>query len=108
MENKQSIDHVEEWLKAENRPIEDQNIFMGFTVSCGKTPAQIIGESKNLPQKQFADQYGDYLLKYTALQQKSLPANTVRAHTEVVRAFFKFHKLPLKFGVKAHIQFFLK
>lgn len=108
MENKEAIDPVEEWLKAENRPTEDQNIITDFMIFCEKTSIQIIAESKNLPQKQFADLYGDYLLKYTAQQQKSLPANTVRAHTEVVRAFFKFHKLPLKFGVKAHIQFFLK
>jgi hypothetical protein len=108
MDNTKKIDPIDEWLKVENRPIEDRRVIMDFSISCGKTPSQIIAElSNNLPKK-FSKQYGDNLLNFSQQEQKRFPSNVVREHVNIVRSFFRFYSLPLKFGVKAHIQFLFK
>ncbi|MGD6852257.1 MAG: hypothetical protein ACQCN6_09390 [Candidatus Bathyarchaeia archaeon] len=105
---KNDTDPIEQWLQAEGHPAEDRKTLMDFAVFCEKTPRQIIGDFNEQSKRQFEKHYGEQLLKYTAQQQKKLSSNTVREQVDVIRSFFRYHKLPLKFGFSAHVQFFFK
>ena len=106
--NNQKSSPIDEWLHAEKRLAEDRRIVFDFAIFCGKTPKQIANEFSANSRKQFEDNYGKQLLKYTAQLQKKLPSNTVREQVNTIRSFFKYNKLPIKFGISAHIQFFFK
>jgi hypothetical protein len=99
---------TDEWLEADNQPTKDKQIVFNFAIFCGKTPKQIVYEFNDSSKKQFADYYGEQLLKYASQLQKKLSANSVREHVDIIRSFFKYNKLPIKFGISAHMQFFFK
>lgn len=107
-ETNQKINPIDEWLKAENRTSEDKRVVFDFAIICGKTPKQIIEEYSDSSKKQFSKYYGEQLLKYTAQLQKRIPSNNVRKQINTITSFFKYNRLPLKFGVLAHLQFFFK
>jgi hypothetical protein len=104
----QKANPLDEWLRAEKRSAEDRRIVFDFAIFCGKSPKQIAEEFSVNARKQFADYYGKQLLLYTAQLQKKLPSNAVREQINTIRSFFRYNKLPIKFGISAHIQFFLK
>jgi hypothetical protein len=99
---------VDEWLQSEKRLAGDRRIVFDFAIFCGKSPKQITEEFSVNTSEQFADYYGKQLLLYTAQLQKKLPSNIVRDQVNAIRSFFKYSKLPIKFGFSAHIQFFFK
>jgi hypothetical protein len=104
----QNPDALENWLKAINKNDREREIFLEFSSLCQKTPDQIIAEFEPKAKKEFQNHYGDLLLKYVDMQQKKLPSNLVRDQVNVIRSFFSYYNLPIKFGFKAHIQFFFK
>ncbi len=104
----QDSDPIENWLKATGKTDREREIVLAFAALCGRTPGQIIADFDSKFKKQFENRYGDFLLKYSAQQQKKMPANTVREQVNVIRSFFTYYNLPIKFGLQAHVQFFLK
>jgi hypothetical protein len=104
----QNPDPLENWIKATGKTNREKETVLEFAALCGKTPAEIIAEFDPKSKKPFENRYGDLLLKFTAHQQKMLPTNTVREQVNIVRSFFTYYNLPIKFGFQAHIQFFFK
>jgi hypothetical protein len=109
------LDPVDKWL-TETFPDAEQTqkrqnnkvFFEEFLALTGKSAQQIINEHKTLHEKQFKDTYEQMLLAYTKRLQKNLPAHQVKEHVDIVRAFFAYYKLPLPFGLRAHVQFLVK
>ena len=104
----QNPDPLENWLKAIHKNDSEREIILEFSSLCGKNPGQIIAEFEPKAKKEFQNRYGDLLLEYVERQQKKLPSNLVREQVNVIRSFFSYYNLPIKFGFKAHIQFFSK
>jgi site-specific recombinase XerD len=73
-----------------------------------KSAQDILAECNNLSENSGNNYCAQLLLAYTAYLQKSLPPNVVRQQINVIRAFFSYYKIPIGFGVRTHLQFFLK
>lgn len=110
------LDLVEKWLSAmtpagsrDKQKIESyRKTIQKFIDFSGKSAQELFVECSNVSEKQLRNHYAQLLLSYTAYLQKSLPPNDVRQQINVVRSFFSYYKIPIGFGVCAHLQFFLK
>ncbi len=112
----QEIDPVEKWLNAvgnehsNNKQVKAayKDNLQKFADFSGKTPQQIVAEYTKASEKQFKKYYTQLLHDYTTSLQKLYPPNSVREQVNVVRSFFNYYKLPIGFGVRAHIEFLFK